>query len=56
MRGYFLGRCSTTSSGRSATRGRFGIVYVDFETLERVPKDSFAWYRDFIAAQRAMQA
>ena len=31
---------------------RFGIVYVDFETLERVPKASYAWYRDFIAAQR----
>ena len=32
---------------------RFGIVYVDFDTLERVPKDSFTWYRDFIATQRA---
>ena len=31
---------------------RFGLVYVDFETLERVPKASYAWYRDFIAAQR----
>jgi beta-glucosidase len=31
---------------------RFGIVYVDYPTLERVPKGSFAWYRDFIAAQR----
>ena len=32
---------------------RFGIVYVDYPTLERVPKGSFYWYRDFIAAQRA---
>jgi beta-glucosidase len=31
---------------------RFGIVYVDYPTLERVPKGSFYWYRDFIAAQR----
>jgi beta-glucosidase len=30
---------------------RFGIVYVDYPTLERVPKDSFYWYRDFIASQ-----
>jgi beta-glucosidase len=29
---------------------RFGIVYVDYPTLVRVPKDSFYWYRDFIAA------
>jgi beta-glucosidase len=31
---------------------RFGIVYVDFPTLERVPKGSYYWYRDFIAGQR----
>jgi beta-glucosidase len=31
---------------------RFGIVYVDYPTLERVPKGSFEWYRDFIAGQR----
>jgi beta-glucosidase/6-phospho-beta-glucosidase/beta-galactosidase len=29
---------------------------VDFETLERVPKASYAWYRDFIAAQRGVAA
>jgi beta-glucosidase len=28
---------------------RFGLVYVDFDTLERVPKASYAWYRDLIA-------
>ena len=36
------------------TRGyaqRFGLVYVDYETLERVPKSSYRWYRDFIASQ-----
>ena len=32
---------------------RFGLVYVDYPTLERVPKASFNWYRDFIVAQRA---
>ena len=47
------GRCSTTSSGRYGYAKRFGIVYVDYPTLERVPKDSFHWYRDFIAGQRA---
>ncbi|MEZ4445013.1 MAG: GH1 family beta-glucosidase [Polyangiaceae bacterium] len=29
---------------------RFGIVYVDFETQERFPKDSARWLRDSIAA------
>lgn len=29
---------------------RFGLVHVDFATQQRIPKDSFAWYRDVIAA------
>jgi beta-glucosidase len=28
---------------------RFGIVYVDYETLRRIPKASALWYRDLIA-------
>ncbi len=28
---------------------RFGIVYVDYETQQRIPKDSAYWYRDVIA-------
>jgi beta-glucosidase len=28
---------------------RFGIVYVDFESLERIPKSSAYWYKDVIA-------
>jgi beta-glucosidase len=29
---------------------RFGLVYVDYETLRRIPKASALWYRDLIAA------
>ena len=29
---------------------RFGIVHVDFDTLERTPRDSALWYRDVIKA------
>ncbi len=27
---------------------RFGIVFVDYETQTRIPKDSFYWYQDLI--------
>lgn len=27
---------------------RFGLVYVDYETQERIPKDSFYWYQNII--------
>jgi beta-glucosidase len=30
---------------------RFGLVYVDYETQRRIPKDSFAYYRKVIATQ-----
>lgn len=30
----------------------FGLVYVDYPTLARIPKDSFYWYRNVIAEQR----
>ena len=42
------GRSWTTSSGPGATRKRFGIVHVDYDTLVRTPKDSALWFRDVI--------
>ena len=32
---------------------RFGIVYVDYDSLERVPKDSARWYAG-VAARNAL--
>jgi beta-glucosidase len=53
VRGYFLWSLLDNFEWAYGYSRRFGIVYVDFDTLERVPKDSFTWYRDFIATQRA---
>ena len=33
---------------------RFGIVYVDYETFERTPKQSFHKFKEIIAANSAM--
>jgi beta-glucosidase len=56
VRGYFLWSLLDNFEWAFGYSKRFGIVYVDFETLERVPKASYAWYRDFIAAHRAARA
>ena len=53
VRGYFLWSLLDNFEWAYGYSGRFGIVYVDFDTLERIPKASFRWYRDHIAAQRA---
>ena len=31
---------------------RFGLVYVDYQTQQRIPKDSFYWYADVIKKQQ----
>ena len=50
--GYFVWSLLDNFEWSRGYAQRFGIVYVDFETLERVPKASYHWYRDVIAAQR----
>ena len=52
VRGYFLWSLLDNFEWAFGYSRRFGIVYVDYETLERVPKASYHWYRDVIAASR----
>ena len=50
--GYFVWSLLDNFEWSHGYSKRFGIVYVDYPTLARVPKSSFYWYRDFIASQR----
>ena len=52
VKGYFVWSLLDNFEWAYGYSKRFGIVYVDYPTLERVPKDSFYWYRDFIAGGR----
>jgi beta-glucosidase len=56
LRGYFAWSLLDNFEWAWGYWKRFGLVFVDFATLERVPKGSFYWYRDLIAAQRAQGA
>jgi len=52
VKGYFVWSLLDNFEWAEGFGRRFGIVYVDYPTLDRVPKDSFYWYRDFIASRR----
>jgi len=47
--GYFVWSLLDNFEWTEGYSKRFGIVYVDYPTLERVPKSSFYRYRDLIA-------
>ena len=51
--GYFVWSLLDNFEWAEGLAKRFGIVYVDFETQERIPKRSFHWYRDQILATRS---
>ncbi len=52
LRGYFAWSLLDNFEWAWGYWKRFGLVYIDYATLERVPKGSFYWYRDFVAKQR----
>ena len=52
VRGYFVWSLLDNFEWALGYWRRFGLVYVDFPTLERTPKGSFYRYRDLIARSR----
>src|SRR5918998_3573268 len=48
LRGYFVWSLLDNFEWAEGYAKRFGIVYVDFPTQRRLPKDSALWYREAI--------
>ena len=51
LSGYFVWSLLDNFEWYFGYAKRFGITYVDYATQERTKKDSFLWYRDFIASR-----
>ncbi|WP_215455365.1 GH1 family beta-glucosidase [Streptomyces sp. ATCC 21386] len=51
LRGYFVWSLLDNFEWAEGYARRFGLVHVDFDTQERTPKASYAWYRDLLRAQ-----
>jgi beta-glucosidase len=51
VRGYYVWSLLDNFEWEHGYSKRFGIVYVDYPTQRRLPKQSALWYRDLIAQQ-----
>ncbi len=52
VRGYFQWTLLDNFEWAEGYARRFGLVHVDYDTLARLPKDSFSWYQALLAARR----
>jgi beta-glucosidase len=46
--GYFVWSLTDNFEWAEGYRPRFGLIYVDYKKLKRIPKQSAFWYRDFL--------
>ncbi|RMH30413.1 MAG: beta-glucosidase [Planctomycetota bacterium] len=53
VRGYFQWSIMDNYEWAEGYALRFGLVYMDYQTGERIPKDSYYWYKNLIASNGA---
>ena len=53
IRGFFHWCFTDNFEWNEGYTKRFGLVYTDYATQERIPKDSAYWYRDVIRTNGA---
>lgn len=56
LKGYFAWSFLDNFEWAEGYSKRFGLVYVDYRTQERIPKQSAYWYRQLIADHRELRS
>ena len=52
FKGYFHWSLCDNFEWHSGYDERFGLIFMDYNTLERIPKDSALWYKEYISSKR----
>lgn len=55
LKGYFLWSLMDNFEWAYGYSKRFGIVYTDYKTLKRIPKDSYYFYREVISGHEPLE-
>ncbi|MBS1704477.1 MAG: beta-glucosidase [Armatimonadetes bacterium] len=53
VQGYFQWSLMDNFEWAEGYKERFGLIYVDYPTQKRIPKDSYHWYKEVIATNGA---
>jgi beta-glucosidase len=56
VEGYLAWSLLDNFEWQDGYKQRFGMIYVDYQSQQRVPKDSFHWYKQVIASRGAALA
>ena len=54
LKGYFVWSFIDNFEWSYGYDRRFGLVYIDYQTQQRLPKASFDWYRECIKQNRVV--
>jgi len=56
LKGYFHWSLMDNFEWAFGYTKRFGLIYIHYPTLERIPKDSYYWYQGFIMGEKMVNA
>lgn len=54
LKGYFVWSLMDNFEWAFGYNQRFGIVWIDYNTQRRIPKNSYYWYREYLRAARGI--